>query len=140
MLPRPEAEEAVQEALARAWRRRDACRTLDQPLPWVLEITRNEARRLYGQRAIRLRREQSEEVPLERQAEDAQLAGVALRVSLERALHSLDEVDRSVVRLRYHQDLTQLEVAQRLGMPEGTVKVRLHRARRTLRTLLEGET
>lgn len=140
MLPRPEAEEAVQEALARAWRRRDACRTLDQPLPWVLEITRNEARRLYGQRAIRLRREQSEEVPLERQAEDAQLAGVALRVSLERALHSLDEVDRSVLRLRYHQDLTQLEVAQRLGMPEGTVKVRLHRARRTLRTLLEGET
>lgn len=140
MLPRPEAEEAVQEALARAWRRRDACRTLDQPLPWVLEITRNEARRLYGQRAIRLRREQSEEVPLERQAEDAQLAGVALRVSLERALHSLDEVDRSVLRLRYHQDLTQLEVAQRLGMPEGTVKVRLHRARRTLRTMLEGET
>jgi RNA polymerase sigma-70 factor (ECF subfamily) len=38
--------------------------------------------------------------------------------------------------MRYGEDLTQAEVARRLGVPEGTVKVRLHRARRRLRGLL----
>jgi RNA polymerase sigma factor (sigma-70 family) len=42
-----------------------------------------------------------------------------------------------MLHLRYAEDLTQGEVARRLGMPESTVKVRLHRARRRLRLLLE---
>jgi RNA polymerase sigma-70 factor (ECF subfamily) len=37
------------------------------------------------------------------------------------------------MRLRYVEDLTQGQVAARLGVPEGTVKVRLHRARARLR-------
>src|SRR6266702_2576703 len=36
-----DAEEAVQEALVRAWRRRDSCQSRDEPLPWLLQITRN---------------------------------------------------------------------------------------------------
>jgi RNA polymerase sigma-70 factor (ECF subfamily) len=35
--------------------------------------------------------------------------------------------------LRYGEDLTQSAIARRLGIPEGTVKVRLHRARDKLR-------
>src|ERR1700733_2756784 len=47
MLRQPQdAEEVVQEALARAWRSRRACRTPETPLPWCLQITRNEALRL----------------------------------------------------------------------------------------------
>jgi RNA polymerase sigma-70 factor (ECF subfamily) len=42
-----------------------------------------------------------------------------------------------VLHLRYAEDLTQIEVARRLGLPEGTVKVRLHRARGRLRRALE---
>src|ERR1700733_14146566 len=41
-----DAEEVVQEALARAWRGRGSCRTPETPLPWCLQITRNEAFRL----------------------------------------------------------------------------------------------
>jgi RNA polymerase sigma-70 factor, ECF subfamily len=37
------------------------------------------------------------------------------------------------VRLRYEEDLTQAGIARRLGIPEGTVKVRLHRVRDKLR-------
>jgi RNA polymerase sigma-70 factor (ECF subfamily) len=39
--------------------------------------------------------------------------------------------------MRYGEDLTQESVARRLGIPEGTVKVRLHRLRARLRVALE---
>ena len=136
LLPGAEAEEAVQEALIRAWTRRDACRTPEAPLPWVLEITRNEARRLLQRRARRLRQSHAEGAPSE-DVEDEALAGTTTRVTVEQALARLQGADRDVLRLRYADDLTQAEVARRLGVPEGTVKVRLHRARGRLRTLLE---
>jgi RNA polymerase sigma-70 factor (ECF subfamily) len=42
--------------------------------------------------------------------------------------------------MRYAEDLTQGAIARRLGIPEGTVKVRLHRARAKLRLLYAGAT
>jgi len=137
MLPGAEAEEAVQEAMARAWTRRHACRTPDAPLPWVLQITRNEAKRQLERRARLAGREIVVTHELEPEADDEGLARTAARVTVEQALQRLDGTDRDVIRLRYGEDLTQAEVARRLGMPEGTVKVRLHRARGRLRTLLE---
>jgi len=136
LLPRHDAEEAVQEALVRAWSRRDACRSPDAPLPWVLEITRNETRRALGRRARRSRREIADAEPPATDADDPDLARAALRLTMQQALDALADGDRSLLRLRYAEDLTQGEVARRLGMPEGTVKVRLHRARRRLRLLL----
>src|SRR5437588_1822924 len=56
---RQDAEEAVQEALARAWRSRASCRTPETPLPWCLQITRNEAFR-----AISRRRTQPDQEPI----------------------------------------------------------------------------
>jgi RNA polymerase sigma-70 factor (ECF subfamily) len=108
LIPGAEAEEAVQEALARAWTRRHACRSPEAPLGWMLQITRNESRRLLARRRRR-----------------------------EQALARLEAGDQRVLRLRYRDDLTQADVARRLGVPEGTVKVRLHRARGRLRMLLE---
>jgi RNA polymerase sigma-70 factor, ECF subfamily len=135
VLPRPDAEEAVQEALARAWVRRDACRSPEAPLPWVLEITRNEARRVLGRQARRSTREVVDAEPPATLG-DEELARTALRLTVEQALGTLADGDRCLLRLRYAEDLTQSEVARRLGVPEGTVKVRLHRARRRLRGLL----
>jgi RNA polymerase sigma-70 factor (ECF subfamily) len=133
VLPRADAEEAVQEALVRAWLRRDACRSPEAPLPWLLEITRNEARRVLGRQA-RL----GSLAPLHpAPTEDDALAEAAVRLTVEQALGTLAERDRRVLHLRYAEDLTQVEVARRLGLPEGTVKVRLHRARGRLRRALE---
>lgn len=137
VLPRADAEEAVQEALVRAWRRRHSCRTPEAPLPWVLEITRNETRRQLVRRSLRMGRELVGHEGREPQADDAELAGATTRVTVEQALLRLDETDRRALHLRYDEDLTQPEVARRLGMPEGTVKVRLHRARLRLREMLE---
>jgi RNA polymerase sigma-70 factor (ECF subfamily) len=121
----------VQEALARAWVRRDACRSPDSPLPWLLEITRNEARRQLG-RSARIATLELFEATIAQEEDDA-----TVRITVEQALCSLAEGDRQVLSLRYAEDLTQGEVARRLGVAEGTAKVRLHRARRRLRRLLE---
>lgn len=134
LLPRPDAEEAVQEALARAWLRRDACRWPDSPLPWLLEITRNEARRQLGRSARNATLELLEPAIANDRREDDD---ATVRITVEQALCTLAEGDRHLLSLRYAEDLTQGEVARRLGVPEGTVKVRLHRARRRLRRLLE---
>jgi RNA polymerase sigma-70 factor, ECF subfamily len=134
MLPRADAEEAVQEALARAWVRRDACRSPDSPLPWLLEITRNEARRQLGRSARTATLELFEEAIAHDRREDKEST---VRIAVEQALCTLAEGDRWVLSLRYVEDLTQGEVARRLGVAEGTVKARLHRARGRLRRLLE---
>ena len=134
MLRSPEeAEEVVQEAMLRAWRSRDRCSRPDQPAPWVLTIVRNEAlRRLSGRTALLL-----EDVSLL----DAHIPGggdeIDLRIDVGRALAHLDDVDQALIAHRYEQDLTYGMLAEAFAMPEGTVKVRLHRARKRLRAVLE---
>ena len=51
------------------------------------------------------------------------------RADLQAALGRLSERERRLLEMRYEEDLTQAAIAARLGIPEGTVKVRLHRAR-----------
>ena len=133
---RAEAEDAVQEAFLRAWRNSGSCRTPDAPLPWLLQITRNEALRILRQNA---RGGEQEEMPGEPSTEDPALASVGERVDIGRVLAELSHEDRRVLELRYTDDLTQPGVAAELGIPEGTVKVRLHRLRSTLREALEGQ-
>lgn len=132
---RDDAEEAVQEAFMRAWRKRGACRTPWAPLPWLLQITRNESMRLAVRRS---RREASEVHEAEPEAVPAPAAETVLDQTLtslatEQALSTLAEDERRLLELRYQHDLTQGQVAAALGVPEGTVKVRLHRVRARLR-------
>jgi RNA polymerase sigma-70 factor (ECF subfamily) len=132
---RDDAEEAVQEAFVRAWRKRGACRTPGAPLPWLLQITRNEAMRLAARRSRRLASELPETEPetVPAPAAEAQLDSALTSVATEQALSALGEDERKLLRLRYEEDLTQGQVAAVLGVPEGTVKVRLHRVRARLR-------
>ena len=55
------------------------------------------------------------------------------RVVVRQALGRLAPRDRSLLFARYWADLTQDQLAQALDLPEGTAKVRLHRARAQLR-------
>jgi RNA polymerase sigma-70 factor, ECF subfamily len=137
MVPGAEAEEAVQEALVRAWTRRHACRSAEAPLGWMLQITRNESRRLLARRARRVLATDSDPAPRASEREDDEFASAMTRLAVEEAFALLGDGDKRVLRLRYADDLTQADVARRLGVPEGTAKVRLHRARGRLRTLLE---
>jgi RNA polymerase sigma-70 factor, ECF subfamily len=131
-----DAEDATQEALARAWRKRHTCRTPGAPMSWVLEITRNEAYRLMERRRAE---------PLAKLAPPADACGavgadeLAEEIDVRRALSRLPTQERVLLHLRYREDLKQTSIAELLDSPEGTIKVRLHRARERLRVHLTDE-
>ena len=62
----------------------------------------------------------------------------SLRQTIERALEQLPQRLRAVVVLKHLEDLSHREIAERLGISESATKVRLHRARTSLRRLLPG--
>jgi RNA polymerase sigma-70 factor (ECF subfamily) len=128
---REDAEEAAQEALLRAWRHRGARRS-EAWLPWVRAIARNEALRVGERRQRFAAREVHSAEPPDPEAL-TELDGVVDALSLRSLLGPLRQDERDLLRLRYEEDLTNPEIARRLGLPEGTVKVRLHRLRTRLR-------
>ncbi len=126
-----EAEDAAQEAAIRAWRYHARCRDRTDPRAWVAAIARHEALRVS---TTRQRRSEVLISELPDHGDDcARLAGVEDRAAMLDALGVLRPADRALVWLRYGCDLTQPAIAHALGLPEGTVKIRLHRARARLR-------
>ena len=67
---------------------------------------------------------------------DMEVALLELREALQVALAEMPEVERVVIVLAYGEDLTQSEIADRLGWPLGTVKTRTRRALLRLRGVL----
>jgi RNA polymerase sigma-70 factor (ECF subfamily) len=132
-----DAEDAAQEALVRAWRFRDALRHEDQRAAWMATIARNAALH-YSSRRTRTREfEGRESVLAEYGVEDPALTGTLDRITFEGLLSPFSEDERELLCLRYVDDLAHAEIAERLGTPVGTIKVRLHRLRRRLKILIE---
>jgi RNA polymerase sigma-70 factor (ECF subfamily) len=111
---------------------RRSCRS-DDPSAWLRQIARNEL--------LRAQSRESNHAALEDVAEaaneDDALEGLAERLDVDAALKGLAPLDRRLLALRYGADMTQPEIAELVGMPEGTVKVRLYRARRALAEMME---
>ena len=70
---------------------------------------------------------------------DEQLDAEARRPELKRALESLSDDEREVLLLLAWEQLSQAEIAFVLGVPPGTVRSRLHRARTVMRAELGAE-
>ena len=138
-LPRDpnDAEDAVQEALARAWRKRDTCHTPGAPLPWLLQITRNEALRLIGKRRDESDLDSAE--PARHLVSVTSSEDLAAGIDVRGAVSRLPTHDRTLVHLRYGHDLKNDRIAELVNSPEGTIKVQLHRARQRLRQDLTDE-
>jgi len=124
-----EAEDIAQDALLRAWRRRSTLREAERRNQWLATIVRNEAFRQHA----RVRPDPTSVIETYEAVEDAQVVATVERADLHAALERLSDRDRQLLELRYTEDLTQQAIARKLGIPEGTVKVRLHRARDKLR-------
>jgi RNA polymerase sigma-70 factor, ECF subfamily len=129
-----DAEDIAQDALLRAWRRRSTLREAGSRNQWLAAIVRNEAFRLHA----RPRADPTERIELREGAEDEHVLAAVELADLHAALAGLNERDRRLLEMKYEEDLTQATIARRLGVPEGTVKVRLHRARNKLRLLYAG--
>ena len=66
------------------------------------------------------------------------LAAVEDAAAVRTAVAALPEVFREVVVFRYFEDMSVPEIAQVLGVPEGSVKSRLNRAKQRIRDMLSG--
>jgi RNA polymerase sigma-70 factor (ECF subfamily) len=130
-----EVEDVVQEAMMRAWNGRRSCNSPHAPIPWCLQITRNEAFRRMTRAPVTTCLDATAEVT-DSGASDA-IDRIASRIDVDRALDRLSSDERMLVALRYSHDYSQPEIARRLDIPEGTAKVRLHRVRKRLETLME---
>ncbi|MDQ2629512.1 MAG: sigma-70 family RNA polymerase sigma factor [Actinomycetota bacterium] len=129
-----EAEDIAQDALLRAWRRRSTLRDSERRNQWLATIVRNEAFRQHA----RVRPDPTAVIEFREGAEDEQVLATVELADIHAALKLLSKRDRRLLEMKYEEDLTQATIARRLGIPEGTVKVRLHRARNRLRLLYAG--
>jgi RNA polymerase sigma-70 factor (ECF subfamily) len=125
-----EAQDVVQEAFARALGRWRTVGMLDDPAAWVRRVAINLA-------VSRWRRHRNSLAAWRRHGEPAAYDGPGVdRVALVTALRTLPSRQRTAAVLYYVADLPVAAVAAELGVPEGTVKSDLARARGVLATLL----
>jgi RNA polymerase sigma factor (sigma-70 family) len=128
-----EAEDAVQEALVKAWRAFGRFRAGAPMRPWLLRIVANEARnrrRSAGRReALALRASPGEAAPSPEEA----AADAEERARLLAAVEGLRDDHRLVLACRHLLDLSEAETAAALGVRVGTVKSRTARALDALR-------
>ncbi len=126
------AEDAVQEALARAWERSERGERLASPSAWVIVVATNLARSTWRRRRAEARARDRLGDPSAAGAAQADQTDIDVR----RALDRLPRRQREVVVLHYYLGLPVADVAAAAGVSEGTVKTSLHRARRSLAAAL----
>lgn len=126
---RAAAEDAVQEALARAWERGERAERIESPRAWVTAVALNRVRS--GWRRVLVERRARGDVTPGRAAEPSGDA-----VDIRRALAALPRREREATVLRYYLDMDVAEVAVAMGVSDGTAKTALYRARRKLAVAL----
>lgn len=137
-----EAEDAVHDAAVLAWRGFGSLRDLDRFPVWfdriLVNVCRDQLRSRSRSRVVDLSKyaiggaDEGPSTPVAALAfEDRHAVRVALAI--------LPSDQQIVLGLRYGADLTILAIAERLDVPEGTVKSRLHHALQALRASLDAE-
>ena len=133
---RSDAEEAVQDAYLRAWRFRASLSGVPSIRPWLYRVVVNACYSKLRQEIPHRDRRAGDE-PLDHMAaavpdpaEHSERSEVAVTVLA--ALQRLPVSLRVPVVLRYYADLSERDIALAIGRRQGTVKSRLHEARRRL--------
>jgi RNA polymerase sigma-70 factor (ECF subfamily) len=129
------ADDLAQETFVLAWRNLRAFRFEARFSTWLYRIAfnawRSEARK---KREVALEID-DDAPPLGPEAFD-EMPDIAARIDLERALATLSDGERACLSACYYADLSHEEAAEALGLPLGTVKTHIMRAKAKLRTRL----
>jgi RNA polymerase sigma-70 factor (ECF subfamily) len=128
-----EAEDAVQEAAFKAWRKLGNLREGATLRPWFLAIVANQCR------SMRRRRRWSVQEAEEAPDQEASTVDVAAVLDLRRALTRLGHDERLILVLRYYLDLPFDDIAATLGITPKAARTRVERAVRRLRPIVRME-
>jgi RNA polymerase sigma-70 factor (ECF subfamily) len=127
-----DAEDAVNEAVLKAWSSFGRLRDTDSFRPWLTRIVVNQCRnQLRRGKIVQIEPLIGDNHPAADSFEGGQLRDVVAR-----AIDCLGPDQRIVVVLRYWNDLAVDEIGRVLGVPSGTVKWRLHAANQHIKTEL----
>jgi RNA polymerase sigma-70 factor (ECF subfamily) len=131
------AEELVQETFVRVWRNAPQfAPERGSVAAWLFTIARRIAIDLSRRPSSRPFADEQEPVEPAVPSDEA-VERLLVGLNVRDALDSLSPVQREVIELLYLQDLTQAQVAERLGLPLGTVKTRSYYGLRALRSAFE---
>jgi len=129
------ADDLAQETFVLAWRNLKSFRFEARFSTWIYRIAFNA-----WQSEARKRREVSLELDDDVLADDEdstfEMPDIASRIDLERAMEALSDGERAAIGACYYADLSHEEAAAALGMPLGTVKTHVLRAKAKLRAKL----
>lgn len=131
------AEEVVQEALLRAWKSLDALREDDAAKSWLLTIVRRENARFFERK--RLETVDIDDLTPAQSAMVAETENETVR-DMREAIYRLDDDYREPLVLQVLLGHSTQEIAELMGLKQGAVLTRLHRARLKLRDIIEKET
>ena len=129
---REDAEDVLQETYVTAYRHFESLKSAEAFKPWLLSIARNRCADHFRAMARRM------ELPLEEETERALVygrIGPTRQSAVGDALERLTHRDRQILELYYFRRWTQAQIAAQLCIPLGTVKSRLHTAKRNFRTV-----
>jgi RNA polymerase sigma factor (sigma-70 family) len=131
------AEDALQSALVTAWRQLPALRDPDRFEAWVRTLVVHacyaEARRR-SQWTANVRA-----LPVDGPAAPDEILSISDRDVLDRAFRRLSLEQRAIFVLHHHVGLPLVEIAETLGIPQGTARSRLHYATRALRAAIDDD-
>jgi RNA polymerase sigma-70 factor (ECF subfamily) len=132
------AEEATQQTFLRAWQAADRLDPDRDPGGWLATIAKRTAIDVYRYESRRAAISMNDIAPHDRSIVTLppDLDAVDTVWHVRQAIDALDEDEADVVRLQHLERMTHAEIADKLGIPVGTVKSRSHRAHRKLATLL----
>ncbi|HEX2202002.1 MAG TPA: sigma-70 family RNA polymerase sigma factor [Longimicrobium sp.] len=132
----PDADDVCQDAFVAAMEGIDGCRRPERFGAWLLQIVRNRARDHLRERARKVIPIDGVELPSAEPSPQVAAERADARTRLLAALRELPEERREVLLLHDLEGWTHREIAERMGLPPGTVRSHLHHARRKIRSLL----
>jgi RNA polymerase sigma-70 factor (ECF subfamily) len=132
-----DADDAAQNAFLAAWTGIARFDEAQPFAPWLARIAVNAARDLRRRTRVRSAEAIPSELPSSVQGPDAAAQAALLRERIDQAMGSLTERQRAALVLYEVEGYSHAEVAQVLGVPEGTARSDLFHAKRRLRPLLE---
>lgn len=131
-----EAEDVAQKVFVAAWNGRAGYKPERAALPaWLMGITRY---KVVDALQARTRQKNIQNQIADNYQPPREPFDIAERLIMDEEISQLAEVPQRVLRLAFYEDLTHVQIAERLQMPPGTVKSHIRRSLIKLRLRMEG--